>query len=82
MLPTTYAVTDNPKSPNRCPWCLSHPLMIAYHDTEWGVPLHDDRKLYEFLVLDDLLCLHAGRWHGQRPSRDLFPPPGGQRRLV
>jgi DNA-3-methyladenine glycosylase I len=37
---------------NRCPWCLSHPLMTAYHDTEWGVPLHDDWKLYEFLVLD------------------------------
>jgi DNA-3-methyladenine glycosylase I len=36
----------------RCPWCLGHPLMIEYHDTEWGVPLHDDRKLYEFLVLD------------------------------
>src|SRR2546422_7836527 len=36
----------------RCGWCLGHPLMIAYHDTEWGVPVHDDRKLYEFLVLD------------------------------
>ena len=36
----------------RCQWCLGHPLMIEYHDTEWGVPLHDDRKLYEFLVLD------------------------------
>jgi len=40
------------KEPTRCPWCLSHPIMTAYHDTEWGVPLHDDRKLYEFLVLD------------------------------
>jgi len=39
-------------TPVRCPWCLSHPVMIAYHDTEWGVPLHNDRKLYEFLVLD------------------------------
>src|SRR5258706_1774733 len=36
----------------RCGWSLNHPLMIEYHDTEWGVPLHDDRKLYEFLVLD------------------------------
>ncbi len=36
----------------RCDWCLDHPLMIEYHDTEWGVPLHDDRKLFEFLVLD------------------------------
>ncbi|MGO9609878.1 MAG: DNA-3-methyladenine glycosylase I [Verrucomicrobiia bacterium] len=36
----------------RCHWCLDHPLMTEYHDTEWGVPLHDDRKLFEFLVLD------------------------------
>jgi DNA-3-methyladenine glycosylase I len=36
----------------RCEWSLGHPLMIRYHDTEWGVPLHDDRKLFEFLVLD------------------------------
>jgi len=36
----------------RCGWSLGHPLMIQYHDTEWGVPLHDDRKLFEFLVLD------------------------------
>jgi DNA-3-methyladenine glycosylase I len=36
----------------RCPWPLNDPQMIAYHDTEWGVPVHDDRKLFEFLVLD------------------------------
>jgi DNA-3-methyladenine glycosylase I len=36
----------------RCDWSLGHPLMIQYHDTEWGVPVHDDRKLFEFLVLD------------------------------
>jgi len=36
----------------RCPWVSPDPLMIKYHDEEWGVPLHDDRKLYEFLVLD------------------------------
>jgi DNA-3-methyladenine glycosylase I len=36
----------------RCAWSSSDPLMIAYHDTEWGVPVHDDRKLFEFLVLD------------------------------
>src|SRR5436190_5347119 len=38
--------------PSRCPWCLSSELMIKYHDEEWGVPLHDDRKLFEFIVLD------------------------------
>lgn len=36
----------------RCDWSLSNELMIKYHDTEWGVPLHDDRKLFEFIVLD------------------------------
>ncbi len=37
---------------NRCAWSNTDPLMIAYHDAEWGVPVHDDRKLFEFLVLD------------------------------
>jgi DNA-3-methyladenine glycosylase I len=36
---------------NRCEWG-SDDLMIAYHDAEWGVPLHDDRKLFEYLLLD------------------------------
>ncbi|MCH7684752.1 MAG: DNA-3-methyladenine glycosylase I [Gemmatimonadetes bacterium] len=35
-----------------CEWPADDDLMIAYHDEEWGVPLHDDRKLFEFLVLD------------------------------
>jgi len=38
----------------RCTWTGTDPLMIAYHDTEWGVPLHDDRKIYEFLVLEGM----------------------------
>jgi DNA-3-methyladenine glycosylase I len=36
---------------HRCPWAKSD-LMIAYHDREWGVPLHDDRALFEFLILE------------------------------
>ena len=36
----------------RCAWAGTDPLYVAYHDTEWGVPLHDDRKLFESLVLD------------------------------
>ncbi|MBP7206028.1 MAG: DNA-3-methyladenine glycosylase I [Candidatus Cloacimonetes bacterium] len=36
----------------RCPWPGADALMLKYHDEEWGVPLHDDRKLFEFLVLD------------------------------
>ena len=35
-----------------CAWGTNNPLMIQYHDEEWGVPVHDDRKLFEFLVLD------------------------------
>ncbi len=40
------------KNVKRCPWTTDDPLMIAYHDREWGVPLHDDGKLFEFLVLE------------------------------
>jgi DNA-3-methyladenine glycosylase I len=38
--------------PMRCGWCGSDPLYVSYHDQEWGVPLHDDRKLFEFIVLE------------------------------
>ena len=39
-------------SRRRCAWCLGNPLQTAYHDREWGVPVHHDRKLFEFLVLE------------------------------
>ena len=39
-------------SVTRCGWCGSDPLYVAYHDHEWGVPVHDDRQLFEFLVLE------------------------------
>jgi DNA-3-methyladenine glycosylase I len=35
-----------------CEWPSTDPLMLAYHDTEWGTPVHDDRKWFEFIVLD------------------------------
>ena len=35
-----------------CPWAGTDPLYVAYHDEEWGVPVHDDRKLFEFLILE------------------------------
>src|SRR5215469_11933762 len=38
--------------PRRCGWAGSDPRMIAYHDKEWGVPVHDDRRLFEFLILE------------------------------
>jgi DNA-3-methyladenine glycosylase I len=37
---------------NRCKWCGEDPLYIDYHDNDWGVPVHDDRLLFEFLVLE------------------------------
>lgn len=43
---------DQQPSRCRCSWAGSDPLMIAYHDTEWGVPVHDDRTLFEFLILE------------------------------
>ena len=36
----------------RCAWAGGSALMLEYHDTEWGVPAHDDRKLFEFLILE------------------------------
>jgi len=36
----------------RCPWCLGSEAYIAYHDREWGRPVHDDRVLFEFLILE------------------------------
>ena len=39
---------------NRCAWAGSSPLMIEYHDREWGVPLHDDGTLFEFLILEGM----------------------------
>src|SRR5688572_33448720 len=36
----------------RCGWCGTDPLMVAYHDQEWGRPNHDDRKLFEAVILD------------------------------
>src|SRR5260370_17273892 len=47
QVPHQFAPNDR-----RCSWVGSDPLMVAYHDTEWGVPVHDDQKLFEFMVLD------------------------------
>jgi DNA-3-methyladenine glycosylase I len=38
--------------PHRCEWAGSNPLYQSYHDKEWGVPLHNDKKLFEFLILE------------------------------
>src|SRR4030067_1329374 len=58
MCPARLRISPERNSPNqrmpkksRCPWPGDDPLMVKYHDREWGVPLHNDRKLFEFLVL-------------------------------
>ncbi len=65
---------------SRCAWPGNDPLMIDYHDDEWGVPLHEDRKLFEFMVLD---AFQAGlSWstilkkrENFRKAFDNFEPP-------
>lgn len=41
-----------PDGKKRCGWPTDNQMMIDYHDHEWGVPVHDDRKLFEFMILD------------------------------
>jgi DNA-3-methyladenine glycosylase I len=69
----------------RCPWVrVDDPLMLQYHDREWGVPVHDDPKHFEFLVLE---AAQAGlRWsivlkkrEGYRRAFDGFDPEKGAR---
>ena len=53
-----------------CSWPVNNPLMIEYHDKEWGVPLHDDNKLFEFMILD---AFQAGlSWNTIINKRDNF----------
>jgi DNA-3-methyladenine glycosylase I len=54
----------------RCPWVGTDPLMIAYHDKEWGVPVHDDKALFAKLMLD---CMQAGlSWSTILKKRDNY----------
>ncbi len=46
------ATTKTPANKTRCAWAGDDPTYVAYHDTEWGVPVYDDRLLFEFLVLE------------------------------
>ncbi len=49
--PPQLSMKSNPKIPTRCSWATNE-RSILYHDKEWGVPLHDDRRLFEFLILE------------------------------
>ena len=41
---------------NSCDWCLITPKMTVYHDNEWGIPVHDDRKQFEYLMMEVMQC--------------------------
>ena len=43
---------SEPAAEGRCSWCGDDPLYVRYHDEEWGVPVHDDRTWFEFLILE------------------------------
>lgn len=63
----------------RCPWANGSPLMAEYHDTEWGVPVHDDRLLFEHLVLDGFQAglswaIILNKREGFRAAFDRFDP--------
>lgn len=55
---------------NRCPWCMCNDKMIRYHDEEWGVPLHDDQKQFEFLMMEVMQC--GLNWNMMIQKREIF----------
>lgn len=65
--------------PKRCAWVTDDPNYIAYHDKEWGVPVHDDRRLFEFLILEGVqaglswLTVLKKRSHYRRALDDFDP---------
>ena len=54
----------------RCPWCLGNEKMIRYHDEEWGVSVHDDRKQFEFLMMEVMQC--GLNWNMMIQKREIF----------
>lgn len=54
----------------RCPWCECNEKMISYHDEEWGVPLRDDQKQFEFLMMEVMQC--GLNWNMMIQKREIF----------
>ncbi|MBC3938556.1 DNA-3-methyladenine glycosylase I [Anaerotruncus massiliensis (ex Liu et al. 2021)] len=54
----------------RCEWCLCNEKMTRYHDEEWGVPLHDDRGQFEFLMMEVMQC--GLNWNMMLQKREIF----------
>lgn len=55
---------------NRCPWCLINELETKYHDDEWGVPVYDDVKQFEYLMLEAIQC--GLSWDTVLKKREIF----------
>nr|WP_330396727.1 DNA-3-methyladenine glycosylase I [Blautia sp. An81] len=55
---------------NRCKWCLCNEKMMRYHDEEWGVPLWDDQKQFEFLMMEVMQC--GLNWNMMIQKREIF----------
>lgn len=54
----------------RCSWCMCNEKMIRYHDEEWGVPVHDDRKQFVFLMMEVMQC--GLNWNMMIQKREIF----------
>lgn len=54
----------------RCIWCLCNEKMIRYHDDEWGIPVYDDRKQFEYLMLEVMQC--GLNWNMMIQKREIF----------
>ncbi len=55
---------------HRCPWCECNDKMTRYHDEEWGVPLRDDKKQFEFLMMEVMQC--GLNWNMMLQKREIF----------
>lgn len=55
---------------DRCPWCTCNEKMIRYHDEEWGVPVYDDQKQFEFLMMEVMQC--GLNWNMMIQKREIF----------
>ena len=58
------------QSINRCSWCMINELEIKYHDEEWGVPVYDDRKQFEYLMMEVMQC--GLSWDIVLKKREIF----------
>ena len=55
---------------DRCPWCTCNEKMIRYHDEEWGIPVYDDQKQFEFLMMEVMQC--GLNWNMMIQKREIF----------